>query len=65
VLFANLQLPPLLKCKRAYEAVQTAPEGSIITIDYEFPKPGTTEPVPKQTLETRIGNQGCGVTYYK
>src|SRR5215472_16339027 len=51
--------------KRAYEAVQNAPEGSIITIDYQFPKPGTTEPVSKQTLETRIGNQGCGVTYYK
>ena len=51
--------------KRAYEAVQTAPEGSIVTIDYKLPKPGTTEPVPKQTLETRIGNQGCGVTYYK
>src|SRR5262249_12316886 len=27
--------------KRAYEAVQNAPEGSIITIDYKFPKPGT------------------------
>jgi hypothetical protein len=51
--------------KRTYEAVQNAPEGSIITIDYKFPKPGTTEPVSKQTLETRIGNQGCGVTYYK
>jgi len=51
--------------KRAYEAVQNAPEGSIITIDYKFPKPGTTEPVPKQTVEARIGNQGCGVTYYK
>ena len=51
--------------KRAYEAVQIAPEGSIVTIDYKFPKPGTTEPVSKQTLETRIGNQGCGVTYYK
>jgi len=51
--------------KRAYEAVQTAPEGSIVTIDYKLPKPGTTEPVPKQTVETRIGNQGCGVTYYK
>jgi hypothetical protein len=51
--------------KRAYEAVQTAPEGSIVTIDYKLPKPGTTEPVAKQTLETRIGNQGCGVTYYK
>ena len=51
--------------QRVYQAVQNAPEGSVITIDYNFPKPGTTEPVPKQTLETRIGNQGCGVTYYK
>jgi hypothetical protein len=51
--------------KRAYEAVQNVPEGSTVAIDYNFPKPGTTEPVPKQTLETRIGNQGCGVTYYK
>ena len=51
--------------KRAYEGIQNAPDGSIITIDYKFPKPGTTEPVPKQTLETRIGNQGCGITYYK
>jgi cytochrome c len=51
--------------KRAYDAVQIAPEGSIVTIDYKFPKPGTTEPVSKQTVETRIGNQGCGVTYYK
>ncbi len=51
--------------KRAYEAVQNAPEGTIVTIDYKFPKPATTEPVSKQTLETRIGNQACGVTYYK
>jgi hypothetical protein len=51
--------------KRVYEAVQNAPEGGMVTIDYKFPKPGTTEPVAKQTVETRIGNQGCGVTYYK
>jgi hypothetical protein len=51
--------------KRAYEALQNAPEGNIVTIEYKFPKPGTTEPVSKQTLETRFGNQGCGVTYYK
>jgi hypothetical protein len=51
--------------RRAYEAVLNSPEGKVTTIDYNFPKPGTTEPVPKQTLETRIGNQGCGVTYYK
>jgi cytochrome c len=51
--------------QRAFEAVQNSAEGSVVTIDYNFPKPGTTEPVPKQTLETRIGNQGCAVTYYK
>jgi hypothetical protein len=51
--------------QRTFEAVQNSAEGSLITVDYNFPKPGTTDPVPKQTLETRIGNQGCGVTYYK
>jgi hypothetical protein len=51
--------------KRAYEAIQSSPEGSVLTIDFKFPKPGTTEPVPKQTVETRVGYQGCGVTYYK
>jgi len=35
--------------QRVYEAVQSAPEGSIVTIEYKLPKPGTTEPVPKQT----------------
>jgi len=51
--------------QRAYDAVQNSPEGSIATMDYNFPKPGTTEPVPKQSIETRVGNQGCGVAYYK
>ena len=51
--------------QRVYEAVQSGPEESIVTIEYKLPKPGTTEPVPKQTVETRIGHQSCGVTYYK
>ena len=51
--------------QRTYEAAQNAPEGSIVTIEYKLPKPGTAEPVPKQTVETRIGRQSCGVTYYK
>jgi hypothetical protein len=51
--------------QRTYQALQNSPEDSVTTIDYNFPKPGTTEPVPKQTIEVRIGNQGCGVTYYK
>jgi hypothetical protein len=51
--------------KRVYEAVQNSPEGSVVTIDYKLPKPGTTEPAPKQTAEARIGKQSCGVTYFK
>ena len=51
--------------QRTYEAAQNAPEASIVTIEYKLPKPGTTEPVPKQTVEMRIGHQSCGVTYYK
>src|SRR5262249_54303640 len=51
--------------QRVYEAVQSGPEGSIVTIEYKLPKPGTTEQVPKQTVETHIGHQSCGVTYSK
>lgn len=51
--------------QRAYDAIKGSPEGSVVTIDYMFPKPGTTEPVPKETFGTRVGDQGCGVGYYK
>ena len=40
-------------------------EGSIATVDYNFPKPGTENPVPKQSFITKVGDQGCGVGYYK
>jgi signal transduction histidine kinase len=42
-----------------------AKEGTITTVSYNFPKPGGTEPVPKESFVTRVGNQGCGVGYYK
>ncbi len=48
--------------QKLYDA---AKEGSVVAVDYNFPKPGTTEPVPKESLVTRIGGQGCGVGYYK
>ena len=51
--------------QRSFDGVKNAPEGTVSTFDYEFPKPGTTEPVPKQSFETRIGNEACGVGYYK
>jgi hypothetical protein len=42
-----------------------AKEGAITTVDYDFPKPGTTQAVPKESYVTRVGNEGCGVGYYK
>jgi hypothetical protein len=49
--------------QRAFDAVQATPEGTVATMDYNFPKSG--KPAVKQSLETRIGNQSCGVAYYK
>jgi cytochrome c len=51
--------------QRAYDIAQSAPQESVRTMDYSFPKPGTTEPAAKQFLETRVDNQGCGVAYYQ
>jgi hypothetical protein len=49
--------------QRAFDALQSTPEGGVATMEYKFPKSG--KPALKQSLETRIGNQGCGVAYYK
>ena len=43
----------------------TAKEGSVTTVAYVFPKPGTTDIVPKESYLIRVGAQGCGVGYYK
>jgi hypothetical protein len=51
--------------QRAYDVVASAAEGDVVSIDYSFPKPGTKQPATKQSLETRIGNQACGVSYFK
>ena len=48
--------------QKGYDA---AKEGTIATISYNFPKPGSTDPVPKEAYITRVSNQGCGVGYYK
>jgi hypothetical protein len=40
-------------------------EGTVTTVNYMFPKPGTTDPAPKESYITRVGGQGCGVGYYK
>jgi hypothetical protein len=61
----DLKLPKDPVGQRAYDVVAKAPEGEVVTIDFEFPKPGTKQPVPKQSIEERVGNQACGVSFYK
>jgi hypothetical protein len=51
--------------QRGYDILKGSSEGSVNTLDYDFPKPGTSEPVPKRSFITRVGDQGCGVGYYK
>ena len=51
--------------QRIFDTIAKAPEGTVSTVDYKFPKPGTTEAVPKESYVTRIGNEGCGVGFYK
>jgi hypothetical protein len=48
--------------QRIYDQVK---EGTIATVAYNFPKPGTTDPVPKESYVIRVAGQGCGVGYYK
>lgn len=51
--------------QRVYDAIKNSAPGSIVTVQYSYPRPGTTEPVPKESFVTRVGDQGCGVGYYK
>jgi hypothetical protein len=49
--------------QRAFDAIQGTLEGTVSTMDYNFPKAG--KPAIKQSIQTRVGNQGCGVSFYK
>jgi hypothetical protein len=51
--------------QQAFDLAHDAPVGSVVTIEYKLPKPGSNTPSPKQALQTRVGNQACGVAYYK
>jgi signal transduction histidine kinase len=51
--------------QRIFDTINKSSGGSVVTVDYNFPKPGTTEPAPKQSFVTKVGNQGCGVGYYR
>jgi len=47
------------------ELFDAAKDGTFQTVDYEYPMPGSTTPVAKQSFVTKVGNEGCLVGYYK
>ena len=47
------------------EMYKTASEGKVTEVDYLWPRPGATDPVQKVTYVTKVGDQVCGVGYYK
>ena len=47
------------------EIMRTATEGAINEVTYLWPRPGSDTPVPKVMFFTKVGDQICGVGYYK
>ncbi len=50
--------------QRIYDALKRS-GGGVVTVTYSDPKTGATLPVPKESFLARVGEQGCGVGYYK
>jgi signal transduction histidine kinase len=47
------------------EMMKVAAEGKVGEVTYVWPRPGDTTPVQKVSFVTRVGDQVCGVGYYK
>jgi hypothetical protein len=47
------------------EIMQKATEGTIREVTYWWPRPGTDTPLEKTAFYTKVGDQICGVGYYK
>ena len=47
------------------EIMRTAAEGEIKEVTYWWPRPGSDKPLEKRTFYTKVGDQNCGVGYYK
>ena len=47
------------------EMMKVAAEGKIAEVAYKWPRPCSEEPVDKVSFVTKVGDQICGVGYYK
>jgi len=51
--------------KYGEEFYAVAKEGEFNIVEYAWPRPGEHDPIPKASYITRVGDQICGVGYYK
>jgi len=58
-----------IKGKKGYplgkEIMEQATEGTIKEVTYWWPRPGTDKPLEKTSYYMKVGDQICGVGYYK
>jgi signal transduction histidine kinase len=47
------------------EIMEKATEGEILEVSYWWPRPGTDKPLQKTSYYTKVGDQNCGVGFYK
>ena len=47
------------------EMLKVAAEGKVVEVSYMWPRPGAADPVQKVSYVTKVGDQVCGVGYYK
>jgi hypothetical protein len=47
------------------EMLKVAAEGKVAEVAYMWPRPGSDAPVQKVSYVTKVGDQVCGVGYYK
>ena len=47
------------------EMMKVAAEGKVAEVTYVWPRPGDTTPVQKVSFVIKVGDQVCGVGYYK
>jgi len=45
--------------------MDTAAEGKIQEVTYWWPRPGSDKPLEKHSFFTKVGDQNCGVGFYK
>jgi hypothetical protein len=47
------------------QVMRTATAGKVSEVTYSWPRPGSSTPLEKHTFYTKVGDQICGVGYYK